>query len=209
MVKKVGTMDRELNGDEPGSKKYLTFFLGEEEYGFDIRKVQEIIGMMDITPAARTLAKKIISSLRSLITGMMNITPAPHAPQFKRGVINLRGKVIPVEDLRMKIGMPAAKQTEETCIIVVHTVGVVMGVVVDRISDVLDIADENIDDAPSPGAAINKDYILGVSKSGDGAILLLDINRVIFTKEVLEIGSKTVEVNQGVEPETESDAETT
>lgn len=181
-------MEQDSNRNDVESRKYLACFLGEEEYGIDIRNVQEIIGMMDITPVPNTRIKRIISSLRSLIIGMMKINKGPRPPQFKRGVINLRGKVIPVEDLRMKIGMPAVEQKDETCIIVVHTVGVVMGIVVDRISDVLDIADNNINDATLMGATVNKDCILGVSKHGDRAILLLDINRVIFTKEILEIG---------------------
>ncbi len=94
--------------------KFLTFFLAEEEYGLEILKVETIIGVLAITPVPRT-------------------------PEFIRGVINLRGQVIPVVDLRLKFGMESIEQTEETCIIVVQTQGIQMGVIVDRVSEVLDI----------------------------------------------------------------------
>ena len=118
---------------------FLTFFLEDDEYGFEILKVQEIIGMMSVTPVPRT-------------------------PSFVRGVINLRGKVIPIIDLRLKFGMPAIAQTEETCIIVVRAQGVEMGIVVDKVSEVLDIATEDID-VLSCGAVVNTDYILGIGKT--------------------------------------------
>jgi len=139
--------------------KYLTFFLRGEEYGLEILKVQEIIGMMDITPVPRT-------------------------PDFIRGVINLRGKVIPIVDLRLKFGMEPAAQSEQTCIIVVQAQGVQMGIVVDQVSEVLDIDSEDIEDAPSFGADVNSDYILGIGKSEGRVKLLLDIDRVLTADEL-------------------------
>ena len=147
--------------------KFLTFFLDEEEYGFEILKVQEIIGMM-------------------------SVTPVPQTPPFVQGVINLRGKVIPIIDLRLKFAMPAVAQTEETCIIVVRAQGVIMGIVVDKVSEVLDIAPDDID-VLSFGAAVNTDYLLGIGKAGSKVTVLLDIDQVLSTNEVLELRATAVE----------------
>jgi len=142
--------------------KYLTFFLANEEYGIEILKVQEIIGMMSVTTVPRT-------------------------PVFMRGVINLRGKVIPIIDLRLKFGMEGIAQTEETCIIVVQARGVEMGLVVDRVSEVLDISAQDIDDAPSFGADVETDYLLGIAKSESRVKLLLDIDQVLSTGDITAI----------------------
>jgi purine-binding chemotaxis protein CheW len=147
--------------------KFLTFFLDDDEYGFEILKVQEIIGMM-------------------------NVTPVPRTPSFVQGVINLRGKVIPIIDLRLKFAMPAVAQTEETCIIVVQAQGVAMGIVVDKVSEVLDIATDDID-VLSCGAAVNTDYILGIGKATHKVTVLLDIDQVLSTSEVVELRATTVE----------------
>ena len=134
--------------------KFLTFFLAGEEYGLEILKVQEIIGMMDITPVPRT-------------------------PEHIRGVINLRGKVIPIVDLRLKFGMPGTERTAETCIIVVEANAVQTGIVVDQVSEVLDIEGPEIEDTPVFGADVQTDFILGIGKSGSRVKLLLDIDRVL------------------------------
>lgn len=144
------------------TRKFLTFCLGDEEYGIEILKVREIIGMMPITPVPRT-------------------------PEFIRGVINLRGKVIPVVDLRRKFGMPSVEQTEETCVIVVHADGVEMGTIVDKVSEVADIDSENIEDAPFFGDDVQTDYILGLGKSGGRVTLLLDIDKALETDSVLSL----------------------
>lgn len=138
--------------------KYLTFGLGGEEYGLEILKVREIIGTMDITAVPRT-------------------------PDFVMGVINLRGNVIPVVDLRLKFGMPHADQTEETCIIVVDVLGMEMGILVDRVSEVLDIVDEEIQPAPSFGVAVDTKFILGIGKANDRVTILLDISEVLTSGE--------------------------
>lgn len=155
-------MDAELGRGRGG--KFLTFFLAGEEYGIEILKVHEIIGFM-------------------------NITRVPRTPNFVRGVINLRGKVIPVMDLRLKFGMESQEPTDETCIIVVQVQHVEMGVLVDKVSEVLDIAAKDIDDAPSFGAEVNTDYILGIGKSQDRVKLLLDIDKVLSKQEVINIRS--------------------
>jgi len=147
---------RQLDG------KYLTFVLAEEEYGLEILKVREIIGMMDITTVPRT-------------------------PGYVKGVINLRGKVIPVVDLRLKFGMAEAEHTDETCIIVVHVEGIEMGIIVDRVSEVLDIRGEDIDDAPSFGSGVTTDFILGMGKADGRVTILLDISKVLKREEVAEL----------------------
>jgi purine-binding chemotaxis protein CheW len=134
--------------------KYLTFLLADEVYGLEILKVREIIGLMAIT----------------------NV---PGTPDYVCGVINLRGKVIPVVDLRRKFGMMTAEQTEETCIIVVNVNGVEMGTVVDKVYEVLDIPEEDIEDAPDLGMDVHTNVILGMGKVAGKITILLDINRIL------------------------------
>ena len=137
--------------------KYLTFYLASEEYGVEILKVHEIIGMLPITRVPRT-------------------------PPFVRGVINLRGKVIPIIDLRERFGM-AQDGAEETCIIVVQVRGIQLGVVVDKVSEVLNIAEGDIEPTPSFGVDVNTEYLLGLAKSEGRVRLLLDIDRVLSASE--------------------------
>lgn len=138
--------------------KYLTFALGSEEFGLEILKVREIIGYMPITAV-------------------------PQTPSYVKGVINLRGQVIPVVDLRSKFVMDTAETTSETCIIVVETTQgsgkCNTGIVVDRVRDVLDVLEENIEDAPNFGSGVSTDCILGMGKIGDSVKILLDIDRVL------------------------------
>ncbi|MBA3917187.1 MAG: chemotaxis protein CheW [Gemmatimonas sp.] len=138
--------------------KYLTFFLAGEEYGLEILKVSEIIGLQPITRV-------------------------PRMPEFVRGVINLRGKVIPITDLRRKFGM-AAEDSEDSCIIVVQMRGIQTGIVVDRVSEVVAVAEGDIEDAPSFGAGIRTEFLLGIGKAGGRVKLLLDIDKVLATSEI-------------------------
>lgn len=139
--------------------KYLTFVLNHEEYGLEILKVREIIGLMDITPV-------------------------PQTPSFIKGIINLRGKVIPVVDLRLKFGMPEAEYTKETCIIVVNIESRLMGIIVDTVSEVLDINAKDIEPIPSLGGGIKTDFILGMGKIKGKVKILLDIDRVLTLEEL-------------------------
>ncbi len=154
------TKNRKIKATEG---KYLTFVLADEDYGIGILKIKEIIGMMPITPVPRT-------------------------PIFVKGVINLRGKVIPVVDLRLKFGMEEIAYTERTCIIVVEIAGqagtILMGIVVDAVSEVLNIKEELIEDAPAFGAGLDTEYILGMAKMEGGVKILLDIDRVLSADEV-------------------------
>lgn len=147
--------------------KYLTFALGKEEYGLEILRVREIIGLMDITVV-------------------------PRMPNFVRGVINLRGKVIPVVDLRLKFGMNSIENTEETCIIVVDLEEMLMGILVDKVSEVLDIDKSNIDETPDFGVTVNTEFILGMGKAKDKVIMLLDIQKVLTTSEIIKIAETKV-----------------
>jgi purine-binding chemotaxis protein CheW len=143
--------------------KYLTFRLGEEDYGLEILKVQEIIGMQEITGIPRT-------------------------PDFVKGVINLRGKVIPVVDLRLKFGMAEAEISRKTCIIVVQITQdadrMIMGIVVDEVSEVLEIGGREIEPAPAFGTQVDNNFILGMAKTEDAVKILLDLNRVLTRQEL-------------------------
>ena len=154
----VTAVDQAVKAVSEREGKYLTFTLAGEEYGIGILKVKEIIGMM-------------------------TITMVPQTPSFVKGVINLRGKVIPVVDLRLKFGMPAMDYTERTCIIVVeigkHSDRLLIGIVVDSVSEVLNIKAGDIEDTPNFGSRLQTDYILGMAKTGGGIKILLDIDRVL------------------------------
>ncbi|MDH5759995.1 MAG: chemotaxis protein CheW [Gemmatimonadota bacterium] len=156
---------QEMIGRTRGGK-FLSFFLDQEEYGIEILRVREIIGLMPITSVPRT-------------------------PEYIRGVINLRGKVIPILDLRLKFDMPSVENTEETCIIVVQSGDDSVGAVVDKVSEVLDIDDGDIVDAPSLGADVNTDYILGIGKAEGCVKLLLDIDKVLAKVDTIPLGRLT------------------
>ena len=149
--------------------KFLTFFLDQEEYGLVILTVQEIIGLMPITRVPRT-------------------------PDYVMGVVNLRGKVIPVVDLRLKFGMEAIEATDLTCIIVVQTEGMQFGLVVDRVSEVVDLPGADIEEPPTFGEGVNSDYIMGMGKSEDRVTILLDIDRVLSSDELEHLGEPSDEV---------------
>ena len=155
---------------EPGMEltreagKYLTFQLANEEYGLEILKVREIIGMMDITAV-------------------------PQMPHFMKGVINLRGKTISVIDLRLKFGLPEIETTEQTCIIVVD-VGQEIGILVDTVCEVLDIDGQQIDPPPAISEDVDTSFILGMGKVGDDVKILLNIEDVMTSAEIIEITSR-------------------
>jgi purine-binding chemotaxis protein CheW len=153
--------------DAPGSpvsfaadgSQYLTFALGREEYGVEILKVQEI-------------------------RGYAPITPIPNTPPHVMGVMNLRGTIIPVVDLRRTLGMPATEYTPFTVIIVITVKTRVMGVIVDAVSDVLDIARTAIQPTPDFGSQVDARFIDGMARAGDKLVVLLDIDRVLTGDEV-------------------------
>jgi purine-binding chemotaxis protein CheW len=146
-----------------GSGQYLTFRLGPEEYGIEILKVQEI-------------------------KGFTAVTPIPNTPPYVKGVMNLRGTVVPVLDLRTKFGMPETPYDKFTVIVVVTVGARVLGMVVDSVSDVLDIAPGAIEAIPDLGAGIDTTCLSGMAKSGDKLVLLLDLARVV-TFDALPAGT--------------------
>ncbi len=150
-------------GLEALAGKYLTFALGEEEYGIEIIKVKEIIGMMPITSL-------------------------PQTPSFIKGVINLRGKVIPVTDLRLKFGLERTEISERTCIIVVEmekpSGSLTMGLVVDGVSEVANIKKEEIELAPHLGILEEMNFVSGMAKTESRVKILLDIDRVLAGEQL-------------------------
>ncbi len=159
----VETMSQAINTITDKEGKYLTFALAEEEYGIGILKIKEIIGMM-------------------------SITTVPQTPEFVKGVINLRGKVIPVIDLRLRFGMESIDYNERTCIIVVEIDGqsgsVQIGIVVDTVSEVLNVLGKDVEETPTFGAKLNTEYILGMAKMEGGVKILLDIDKVLSADEI-------------------------
>lgn len=140
--------------------KYLTFALGREKYGLEILRVREIIGYAVVAPV-------------------------PGTPPFVEGVINLRGTIVPVVDLRARFAMKPAERTRQTCIIVVETRkdgrGFSTGLVVDHVLEVVEIADKDIEGPPALGSCLATDFITGLAKSRDSVQILLDIDRVLET----------------------------
>ncbi len=166
MAGSIDTIDQAVKAMTMKTGKYLTFSLEAEEYGIGILKVKEIIGMMPITSVPRT-------------------------PDFVKGVINLRGKVIPVIDLRSKFDMKSIPYNERTCIIVVEIdaddTTVLVGIVVDSVSEVLNIKEEDIEETPTFGTKLDTQYILGMAKLEGSVKILLNIDRVLSTNEIAVI----------------------
>jgi len=160
------TKQKEMKKVESG--KYLTFKLGDEEYGLEIHKVLEIIGMQ-------------------------NITPVPRTPDYLQGVINLRGIIHPVIDLNKKFGLGMTDETDLTCIIVViverDEKQEQMGIIVDEVSEVEDINEEDIEETPSLGTEINTEFILGMAKTKGTVKMLLDLQKVLTSQELSMIGN--------------------
>ena len=157
--------------------KHLIFQLEERGYGIPILTVNEIIGIMDITPI-------------------------PKAPQFIKGIINLRGKIIPVMDLRLKFGMPEKDYDEQTCIIIVNvryesTIRQI-GVVVDIVSEVVDIPASEIEAPPKYSTHDESDFLNGIGKIKDKVVMLLDIEKVIYSEEIIKILEEKKEITKAI-----------
>lgn len=154
-------------------QKLLTFSLGSEGYGISILKVKEIIGMMDITPVPKT-------------------------PEFIKGVINLRGKIIPVMDLRLKFSMDEKEYNERTCIIVAEVLikgsQKLLGVVVDMVSEVVTISNDQIEPPPEYGTTAEHNSILGIGKIKERVVIILDIDEVFQCEDVIKLLESAKEV---------------
>ena len=158
--------EMDTRGRTASAGKYLTFTLGREEYGLPVLNVREIIKVMDITQV-------------------------PQVPEHVLGVINLRGKVIPVIDLRRKFGLAGREHTEQTCIIVadvtLDAATVMMGMVVDSVSEVLNVTTAEIDETPEFGGQSRTDYLLGLAKVKGTVKILLDLDRVLGSDGAIEL----------------------
>ncbi len=171
----MGQEPQAIGSSRARAGKYLTFFLAGEEYGLEILKVHEIIGMMPVTRV-------------------------PCRPEYVRGVINLRGRVIPIVDLRRKFDMPFSDTARETCIIVVQVQGSQIGIVVDTVSEVVSIPEDDIEDPPAFGSDVDNEFLLGLAKTSGRVRLLLDIDHVL-TQEQLQLAE--IEAEECLEPEPE------
>jgi purine-binding chemotaxis protein CheW len=155
---------------DPRAGKYITFHLGREEFAIQVMRVREIVGIQEITAV-------------------------PQTPHGVKGVINLRGKVIPVVDLRLKFGLEELEYTQRTCIIVVQieiaggTGVVLVGVIVDEVSEVLTLQAADIEDTPDFGAGVATPYLLGMAKIKDKVKILLDINAVLSADDMARLAA--------------------
>ncbi len=159
----VALEDDFMEEEDTQKGKYLTFHLADEDYGIEIRFVTEIIGIQ-------------------------KITEVPDMPDFVKGVINLRGKVIPVMDIRTRFMMPPLEYNDRTCIIVVNVHGTAVGLVVDEVSEVADIPGNQIEPPPRSNRAQSSRYIQGMGKIGDDVKILLDVNHLIYEEEIQQMG---------------------
>jgi purine-binding chemotaxis protein CheW len=153
---------------DPRTGKYLAFRLAREEFAIQVLRVREIMGMQDITAV-------------------------PQTPAYMKGVINLRGKIVPVIDLRLKFGFPEVEATSTTCIIVVQLKSgreiLLMGLLVDAVSEVSNFTAGDIEDTPDFGTGVSTPYLLGIAKVKGSVKILLNIDEVLSTTEVQNLGS--------------------
>jgi len=160
-----------IENEDTQKDKYLTFHLAGEDYGIEIRYVIEIIGIQ-------------------------KITEVPDMPVFIRGVINLRGKVIPVMDVRARFKLPDRDYDDRTCIIVVDVDGTEVGLVVDEVSEVADIPEANVEPPPKTGKKGGSRYIRGMGKINKAVKILLDVHRLLFSEEMMDILARSKEEDE-------------
>ncbi|MBF0558033.1 MAG: purine-binding chemotaxis protein CheW [Nitrospirae bacterium] len=153
-----------LAGQRVEGQEYVTFYLNEEVYAFEALRVQEIIELTDITKV-------------------------PHLPDYLKGVINLRGTIIPIVDLKQKFTMGSGEYKKHTCIIVTEFSGGVMGLIVDAVSDILNLDQESISATPSFGTKINTEFIAGMGRVDDGLVLVLDVEKVLSPEEATVVAN--------------------
>lgn len=164
------------------TNQYLTFFLSDELYALEVSKVKEVLEYQ-------------------------NITRVPKTPEFMRGVINVRGGIVPVIDLRLKFNLPVKEQTVDTCIIVmdisINDEKITVGMIADSVLEVIEILPEEIDPTPKIGTKLDTDFIEGIGKRGDRFVIILQIDKVLTAEEISTMTeeSETVSV-----PEEEEDS---
>ena len=154
-----------------GANQYLTFTLGDEDFAIEIAKVREVL---DYT----------------------NVTKVPRAPVFLRGVINLRGSVVPVIDLRMSLNMSTTERTVDSCVVIVDVTvdseTIQMGALADAVQEVVDIDPSQISPPPKLGAKVNTEFLQGMGKRGDGFLMILDIDKVLSMEDITVVASAAV-----------------
>jgi purine-binding chemotaxis protein CheW len=153
--------------DETTVSQYLTFSLDKEQFAVDISKVREVLEFSSVTKVPRT-------------------------PDFMRGVINLRGSVVPVIDLRLKLGLSRTEATIDTCVIIIEVDAqgehLVLGALADSVQEVIDLDQKNIEPPPRIGTRVSIDFIRGIGKRDESFVMLLDINRVLTDEEIRAVG---------------------
>ena len=162
----MASFNEEVVGQEEDTQKgrFLTFTLGNEHYGLDIKYVTEIIGIQDITEV-------------------------PELPEYIRGIINLRGKIIPVMDVRLRFKKPFREYNDRTCIIVVEIQDISVGLIVDAVAEVLSIQDQDIVPPPDLNKGYSNRYISGIGKVGNEVKLLLNCSKLLSDNEVEGLGN--------------------
>ena len=156
-------MQDKIHSDVQNNNRFLTFFIEDEQYGLDISRIKEIITLMPITHIPKT-------------------------PDFVKGVINLRGSIIPVIDVRLKFGIAAVEPTVDTAIIIYEIDNVSIGFIVDYVEDVVTINTDVISDAPDFGASIDTTFIAGVAEIKEGVIMILDLKNIFDHNELTLVG---------------------
>lgn len=166
--------------EETAQQQYLTFFLADEEYAVNIQRVKEIIEYT-------------------------TITKVPKVPHWVRGVINLRGNVVPVVDLAVRFGLAERIQTKTTCIVIVEveqdSERMVMGVIADAVNRVIELTPQDIEEPPAFGTRVRLEYLLGMGKLGKKFALILNIDSVLSAADLLQVSSlRAVTVDAGANP---------
>lgn len=156
--------------DDVAASQYLTFSLDQEQYAVDIRKVREVLEFS-------------------------TVTKVPRMPEFMRGVINLRGTVVPVVDLRLKLGLSRTEATIDTCVIIIEVDAegerIILGALADSVQEVIELDPKSIEPPPRFGTRIDIDFIRGIGKRDEQFIILLDINGVLTDQELRQVGEQT------------------
>ncbi|HQO01232.1 MAG TPA: chemotaxis protein CheW [Spirochaetota bacterium] len=160
-MKEIKTMDKrkQAEAEIEEMEQYVTFTIGNEVYGVEVLKVQEIIGMTQITHM-------------------------PNSMRFMKGVINLRGSVVPVVDMRLKLEMEEQEYTKFTVILIIEVKGTLVGIIVDAVSDVVGLPLSSIQETPHFSANIDTDYIKGIAKKAEQLIIVLDVDKILSSEEL-------------------------
>jgi len=162
----------EKNTTQTRRERYLTFFLGEEQYGIVIDRIKEIIAMM-------------------------KVTYVPKIPAYTKGVINLRGSIIPVVDTRLRFGMGPQEETMHTAIIIVEVEKVNIGFIVDRVEEVASIDSSHLEVAPKFGSSVDTDFICSMAQIGENVVMILDVLKLFEADELISLEQLEKQTNEG------------